>query len=309
MGWFKQFIPGLFKNIALRNKAAVKNVLRTALPLAVGSFLAYSEWEVLTIFAAHLGPAEVTTWAVLGTIWETFEATTEGLGEAAAVRVSYHLGKGNHHMAKVSTYKCLLASTIFALFTTSIFFMLGENLAIWFFAEDATLQNLLVELIPLVGLGNVTMTFGMEAWHIIGAQGRYRLATLVALVCSWFITVPLAAFLVYSLTINLQGVVSAVVIGYSFTGTIMACVLLRSDWERLSKIIMDINAVTGEMYSDDSDEEDDDEDSMSSKSSVSSSDDDIDDSSSKVSLDSESAMSKMSNSIASRSLVSAVRVS
>jgi len=248
----------------LQNTAAVKNLIRAAVPLSIGSLLAYSEWEVLTFLAAYLGPAEVTTWALLGSLWETFEATTEGLGDAAAVRISLHLGKGRPEMARISCYKCLLISVLFSLFITSIIFMCGDNLATWF-TKDATLQNMLAELLPLVGLGNVTMTFGMTAWHIMGAQGRYRLATVVALICSWGITIPLATLVVIGLNLDLQGIVAAVVVGYCITGSAMACVLLRSDWERISKIIQDINRMSGETYSDDSDNEDD----ASSKSSKS----------------------------------------
>ena len=44
--------------------------MKTALPLAVGSLLSYAEWEIMTVFAAILGPAEAATWAVMGFLWE-----------------------------------------------------------------------------------------------------------------------------------------------------------------------------------------------------------------------------------------------
>ena len=39
-----------------------------------------------------MGPAEVTTWSILGATWDTSEATTEGVGDAADVNVACHLG-------------------------------------------------------------------------------------------------------------------------------------------------------------------------------------------------------------------------
>ena len=41
-----------------QNKEAVKNVVKTAIPLSLGSLLEYGEWQILTIFVAALGPAE-----------------------------------------------------------------------------------------------------------------------------------------------------------------------------------------------------------------------------------------------------------
>lgn len=226
------------------------------------------------MFASYLGPAEVSAWAILGYIWETFEASTEGIGDGAEVRVAYHLGKGNPEMAYISSQKSLLLGTIFACFITSVFFIIGDTLPIWF-TTDPVLQHMIKDLIPLVGIGNITMTFGMMCWAIIGAQGRYRLATLTAFVASWSVTMPLAAVMTYVFFFDLKGITAAVVIGYACAGTVMSYIVLRSDWARLSKIIVELNQITGEVESSDSEGE---EYSSSSSSSSSSSDDSSDDS-------------------------------
>ena len=69
--------------------------------------LAYAEWELLTVFAAFLGPAEAAAWAALGFVWDVFESTTEAFGDAGEVRVSYQLGKGRPQLARLSSYKCM----------------------------------------------------------------------------------------------------------------------------------------------------------------------------------------------------------
>ena len=80
MGWLQDFEVGLFGKFSCRNIPMVKQMFHVALPLAFGNLLAYAEWEVLTIFAAILGPAEAATWAILGYVWEVFESTTEAIG-------------------------------------------------------------------------------------------------------------------------------------------------------------------------------------------------------------------------------------
>lgn len=299
-GWMSAFWGGMLGSFALKNSAAVKNLLATAIPLSLGSFLEYGEWEMLTFFIAYLGPAEVATWGILGSIWELFEASTEGLGEAAAIRVAYHLGKGNPIMARVSSYKSMLLSTLLSVFITSVFFMCGQNLPTWF-TSDPTLQHMLNDLIPLVGFGNITMTAGMVCWSLVGAQGRYRLSTLIVMVSSWLVTLPLAALFVFGLTITLKGIVGAVIMGYSTAATALLYVILRSDWARLSKIIQELNAMTGEVdSSDDEDDESSDESSSSSSSSSSSnsSDDDSSSSSSDSSEDSSESESELEASAA-----------
>jgi hypothetical protein len=54
----------------MHNAIAVKSVFRTAVPLAIGQLLQYGEFEILTIFIASLGTAEVTTWGEFSLLTE-----------------------------------------------------------------------------------------------------------------------------------------------------------------------------------------------------------------------------------------------
>ena len=225
----------------MQNHAAVKTVVRTAIPLAFGQLLQYGEWELLTIFAGVLGPAEVTTWGIAGTIWDTLETLTEGFGDAGEIRVGFHLGSGMPARARMASYKCILVATVSATTFTSIVWIIGEDLA-KLLTPDPTLQRLLVQVFPLMGMGNIALTAGSVSWALVGAQGRYRLATCVAFVSSWCVTLPLAAIFTFGLKLNLEGVTASVVIGYSVTGTCLLYILIRSDWERLSRIVVELNA-------------------------------------------------------------------
>ena len=58
-GWLDEFEDGILRSNAFRNnRTMLKEFFRTSIPLAFGSLLAYAEWELLTGFAAVLGPAE-----------------------------------------------------------------------------------------------------------------------------------------------------------------------------------------------------------------------------------------------------------
>jgi MATE family multidrug resistance protein len=209
-------------------------------PLAFGYLLEYGEWEVLTIFAAHLGPAEVAAWGILGSLWESFETLSKGIADGGEVRCAYHLGNGKPGLAKSSAYKVILLSVAASFFFTSFLFMMGENLAVWF-TSDPTLQHIIADLLPLLGVGNIALTAGSVSWTLVGAQGRYRLDTLVALLCSWGVTMPVAAVLTYGFNFNLQGLTASVLVGYSVTCTALFYIILRSDWERISKLVVEVN--------------------------------------------------------------------
>lgn len=255
-GRLNRYINGMCGTLAILDRKILGTLICTALPLSFGYLFEYGEWEILTIFAAFLGPAEVAAWGVLGSLWGTFETLSEAIADGGEVRVAYHLGAANPGMAQIASYKLILIGVFTSLMSTSVLFIMGENVAIWF-TPDPALQHMLADLIPMIGLGNVILSAGTVSWGLVGAQGRYRLATLVALLASWFVTMPVAATFTYGLNLNLQGIAAAVVIGYSVSCTTLFYILLRSDWDRISHHIVEINKL---------DVEDDDSSSESSES-------------------------------------------
>lgn len=252
--------------LSSQNTLAVKTVIRTALPLAFGQLLQYGEWELLTFFVGVLGPAEVTAWGIAGAVWDTLETLTEGFGDAGEIRVAFHLGSGMPAKAKLASYKTILVACICATVFTSVLWIVGEDLA-KLLTPDPTLQRLLIEVLPLMGIGNIALTAGSVSWALVGAQGRYRLATCVVFVSSWLVTLPLAAVLTIALKVNLEGVAGAVVIGFSVAGTTLLYILIRSDWERLSRIVVELNASMDPSDSSSESESDDDEESFRDESS------------------------------------------
>jgi len=247
-GWMNEYLQGIFYNFAFKNVKAVKHMSSTSAPLCVGTLLAYGEWELLTIFAAFMGPAEVAAWGILGTIWDTFEASTEAIGDSAEVRVGYHLGKGDIDMAKTSAHKSLLWGTCIGLVSTIMLFALGNQMSTWF-TKDELLQNMIRSVIPFIGLGNVTMTFGMLCWSILGAQGRYTLSTFISFLTSWGIVIPSSAIMTYIWKFNLKGLVASVIFGYTVTAATMTIIILQSDWEKASQSIIQKNTVRGDIAS------------------------------------------------------------
>jgi Na+-driven multidrug efflux pump len=191
---------------------------------------------------------EVVSWTLLGVVWKVVEACTDGIGEASAVRDAYHLGTGNPKKARLSSYKAVFISVVQSLFVTSILYIIGNNLATWL-TTDLTLQLIFKNALTIFGLGNIVMSYRMILWSLVGAQDRYRLATLVVILSRWLVAIPFAAAFVYSLTLDLNGVIASIIVGTKTASTALAYVVLRSDWERLSCIMQDTSSSIVDMDS------------------------------------------------------------
>jgi len=188
---------------------------------------------------------KVTAWGILGSIWNVLEAAMQGLTDASAVRVAYLLGKGMPALAEGSAHKSLFLNLLLSIISTTLLLMYGSSISGWY-TSDTTLRRMINEVIPMIGIANIFMATGLVSWELLGAQGRYDLATYVSLVSSWLVTIPLSMLFTFYYNYDLMGITVSIVVGYSTLGLLQAYFLFRSDWEQISKKIQDRNAADSE---------------------------------------------------------------
>ena len=216
-----------------QNPQAVSGFVLQALPLFLGSLLELGEWEILILFVSQLGGAEVAVWAMMGVVWEIFLAFTEGLGEAASVRVSFFLSEGLPVEAKLLAHKAVFLSLVMALSVTSIFLIAGPSIAVAL-TKDSALQHLFYQLVGMAGVANVSMTMAQMYWSLAGAQGRYSVASATILFCRWLLVLPLSAICVYRYRFDLVAVAGSVALGYAVATVALACYVFNSDWHAVA---------------------------------------------------------------------------
>ena len=234
-GWLEGFWSGLVgSNPLSMSWDNLKAFLSQALPLSIGYVIEYGEWEVLFIFAAIIGPAEMAVWGLLGEIWELAEGIAGSATDASEVRVAMILGSGQPKLAKYSAEKSLCIGVILSWIMAVILLSMRSLIPKWL-TKDETLQSMLTELLPLVCLGVIILSVGNTSWSILCAQGRSHLATAVTIVGSVFISLPFAFLSTFGLNLNLEGLVASLVIGYSISGFFNTLFLMSSNWERISR--------------------------------------------------------------------------
>ena len=238
LGWFDSIWDGLFKTNALRNTKAVKTLITTAVPLSLSWIVSYGEWEVITILVSFMGPAEVAAWNLMGYIWEVFEGITEAISEAGEVRVGYHMGGSRPQRAKYAAYNAIFMAVIVSIVVASLLIIIGGTSLLEMISPDPLIQGMIYEALPLISLSQIGLSMATVCWAIMGAQGRYRLATAIYFLGSWFITIPLATASIRVLNWNLLGAIASLVVGYTISGAIQIAFVLSSDWATLSNNIV-----------------------------------------------------------------------
>jgi Na+-driven multidrug efflux pump len=250
VGNIEHRIVGILRSVAMKNWEAVWLVLKTATPMSIGNILLTVEWELLAIFAAHLGGSQVAAWGIVGTIWGILEYATDCVAAAGEIRVAKLLGNGNPRQAKLSAYKCLFLGSFFAALM-SIGFLIAMPAIPGWFTDDENLQSLISSVLPYCAVGNLSLTLGSLAWTLVGAQGRYAVATFHGCIGSLLVTIPCACVSIFYLNWGLPALAASVVVGYMTSGAFNVVTLLLSDWEYIAYRVMIRNGATEPVEEDD----------------------------------------------------------
>ena len=176
----------------------------------------------------------------MGAIWDVLEALTEGIGEAAAIQVAYLLAAAQPERAKKLSHMVIYLAVIQSLLVTSGLYMAGKYLAI-LLSSDPTIQHMMNNSIALIGLANVTMAFSQVSWSLIGAHGRFRLATSVVFFSRWIVTIAIALITIFVFFLDLNSVSGSLVVGYATALFALTSIVLRSDWARLAQLMQEMN--------------------------------------------------------------------
>jgi len=212
----------------------VKTLWNASLRLSSGRVIENCEWNILFVFAAIQGPAEFAIWGLVGEIWDFADDVVIAFSDASKVRCAHLLGSGLPEQAKYSAEKSLFMSVLVSIIMSISLGLLQSEIPRWL-TNDFTLQRLLGDMIPMVCLAVVTLSFGSVCWSLLCAQGRSQVATAVTGFGSLAIALPLASLSNFCFNLNLQGLISCLIIGYACSGFFNSILMLTSNWPKISQ--------------------------------------------------------------------------
>jgi len=145
-------------------------------------------------------------------IWDVFTDWIRGVTFAASLRCEALLALNKKELAKTSSLKTVWLATVLSLIATCCLTFAGGSLPKGV-SKDETLQSLLADLMPLLGIGVVISSLGVLSWQLLAAQCRNHVASFVVWLSTWFVTIPMATTCSVHLLMDLQGQMTAVILG------------------------------------------------------------------------------------------------
>jgi putative MATE family efflux protein len=194
------------------------------------SLLQMSSWLVLMRVIAQFGSAAMAGYTIAMRILLFAQQPSWGLSHAAGTLVGQSLGAGDPERAERAAWRAsfhtllLLGSVAFG------FLVFAEPLARAFTSEPEVVLHA-TRCLRIVSCSMLFYAFGTVLPHAFNGAGDTTTPTVINLICSWGLQVPLAYVFAIPLGLGPSGAFLAIAIGYCALGTLSAACFRRGRWK------------------------------------------------------------------------------
>ncbi|KAG8384122.1 hypothetical protein BUALT_Bualt04G0085500 [Buddleja alternifolia] len=204
-----------------------------AIPSAVMVCLKWWSLEVLILLSGLLpNPTlETSVLSICLTISTLHFTVPYGFGAAASTRVSNELGAGNPQKARV----VVLAVTFLAVtetVTVSITLFCCRHILGRAYSSDKQVVNYIAAMTPLICLSTVADSLQAVISGIARGSGWQHIGAYVNLAAFYFVGVPLAAVLGFTLHLKAKGFWIGIVVGSAVQATLLSLITGFTDWQK-----------------------------------------------------------------------------
>jgi Na+-driven multidrug efflux pump len=192
------------------------------------------QYMLISFLAAALGTVQLATHNTMMCLFEVVHSAATGMAEATAVRVGYHLGRGDARAAKLAGACAIGAAALWGAAVSVMGWVLRSHLG-RLFTNDQLVLSACAELAPFMWFGYALLCVGDQALAVLEGQGRATLQGALYIASAWGIGFP-SAFLSWKYSSwGLRGLWGSLLGGYFVLDVVALGVLWGSDWERIAQ--------------------------------------------------------------------------
>eukprot|EP01059_Diplonema_ambulator_P030992 TRINITY_DN554_c0_g1_i4.p1 TRINITY_DN554_c0_g1~~TRINITY_DN554_c0_g1_i4.p1 ORF type:complete len:503 (+),score=125.28 TRINITY_DN554_c0_g1_i4:164-1510(+) len=230
-GYHVEYWDG-FSMTEVMQKSRIKEYFKLCVPTAAGALAEQGQFQLLTVFTAHLGSADIAAWSAMGSLWAQLAGASMGMAKAMNVRLATHLGSGDLELCfKSIKFGTIMISCISTTLGLSLY--LARDYVGRIFSSDPEIIHAVKEVCWLFGIDIPLLNTGVVALFVLDAQGRPSLGAGIIGACTWLINIPFSALAVYKLGYSLNGIMFVVSCGYVVSVVLSWWFICRSDWDQL----------------------------------------------------------------------------
>jgi putative MATE family efflux protein len=210
--------------------ATLLTLLRLSGSAIFQSLLQMSSWLVLTRVISTFGSAALAGYTIAMRILLFAQQPSWGLSHAAGTLVGQSLGAKDPERAERAAWRASF-HTLWFLGAVALGFLIFAEPLVRAFTPEPDVVMHATRCLRIVSCSMLFYAFGTVLPHAFNGAGDTTTPTLINLICSWLLQVPLAHVLSGPLGLGAPGVFLAIALGYCALGTLSAVFFRRGSWK------------------------------------------------------------------------------
>lgn len=230
-GYHKRTWPGWsYKEILVAERW--RRLLAMTIPAAIGGLAEELQFQVCTLMAGEIGPAETAAFNLVMTVLILAFLFSMAMGDSVGIRMAKSLGEGRAQGAAFVARLGIIVSVIGGVVIAGFVCVLMPAV-VPLMSKDPVVQD---QMIRLRWTGTVTIALiggVLPVVTVLTKQGRTKIVSITLPVCCWLTGFPCSYFL--GRAYGLLGICEGLIIGYSLACVCLMIAFARSDWPQLAR--------------------------------------------------------------------------
>lgn len=239
--WYKGYHQAYWGGWDLKSsleKSRVKRFFAMVIPMAVGIVLENSGLQLITFSTGHIGKANISANAVLGSLWGILWGFYWGFGLALQVRVGKYLGQNKPEAAKMVAKISVVIVIIICFLVGLGTFLLRTQIA-KLFSQDQDVIKVIEDSMYALVLDYFFACMALSAVNLMEAMAQNRILMYVLSIGMWCVQVPVSLLFAYKVDFfkdrEVEGLWLGQCVGELFKLVILWSYIARIDWHRMCK--------------------------------------------------------------------------
>ena len=204
------------------------------LPNAASAVLTMCQYQAVSFLAASLGNVDIAAHNAAIALFEVVHVLAVGSAEATAVRVGFHLGRGDAPAARRAAIVAVAAAAAASIAVAGAGYACRAYMG-RIISDDPAVVGMIEGLADAFWSSFVLLSVGIVASGVLEGQGRATAQLVPAVVGGWLVGVGLAVCSWRLTGLGLRGLWLAMLVGNVVFCALTAVFVARSDWRKCAE--------------------------------------------------------------------------
>lgn len=200
-------------------------------------------FEVLTIFASHLGPSSLGAQSIISTVASLSYQVPFSMSVSTSTRVANFIGASLYQSCIITCRVSLLLS--FACSSLNMFLLFGfkEQIA-KLFSSEPDVVSLVVSSLPILAFMQLFDAFNASTAGCLRGQGRQRIGGYINMFAFYCLGVPMAYLLAFNFKLGVGGLWLGITSALIVMSICQGYAVFHCDWHEIINAAKSRNAET-----------------------------------------------------------------